>query len=558
MSFPIPGQRHRNGSQPAFIQQKLSSQESLLKEEVNADSIYGGVAASAPIQQAEATSQKSGAKEAGELIISPPLPQAANTGNWSASVQSVLDRPPSALPLQMILGGMAFCMAFGAWAMLGQIDEVGHAQGRLVPKGDVYKIDPVEMGQVSKIEVKEGQAVKAGQVLVELDTQIAAGEVERLQQMVAADRIQLIQKQSLIDKTRLEAKTRIAIANADAQGQEAAIAAVNAKISSTRSQLAELKAAIVASQDRLERLKPLAGTNQELRQKLETDVQAAVVEVERLKSLADKGAISRKFVLDAEQALRDRQSAITKNELEEDTMAKERQFEAEQSLRDRASAITHSQGELQQTLAEAQRLQSGLTQKRAEVQRNWIEAEQQEKQLEVEISQIKAKIAESQNMLNSAKAKLKQRFLYAPVDGVVSSLNIRNIGEVVQPGKTVAELAAENAPLVLSAVLPNREAGFVKMGMPVQLKFEAFPYQDYGIVSGKVVSISSDAKPDERLGAVYRVEVALDRNYIAAERKNIKFKAGQTATADIIIRRRRIADILLDPIRQLQKGGMSL
>jgi HlyD family secretion protein len=55
-------------------------------------------------------------------------------------------------------------------------------------------------------------------------------------------------------------------------------------------------------------------------------------------------------------------------------------------------------------------------------------------------------MTETRTLLNSARAKLVQRFLYAPIDGVVSSLNIRNIGEVVQPGQTIAEMAPQTAP----------------------------------------------------------------------------------------------------------------
>jgi HlyD family secretion protein len=140
----------------------------------------------------------------------------------------------------------------------------------------------------------------------------------------------------------------------------------------------------------------------------------------------------------------------------------------------------------------------------------------------------------------------------------VSSLNVSHAGEVVQPGQTLAEISPQDTPLVLSAILPNREAGFVKTGMPVQVKLDAYPYQDYGIVPGKVTSISPDAKPDQQLGPVYQVKVSLDRNSVTSEHGSIRFKAGQTASADIIIRRRRIADILLDPIRQFQKGGIKL
>lgn len=343
--------------------------------------------------------------------------------------------------------------------------------------------------------------MKAGQVLVEMNSQLAMSEVERLQQMLASDKIQLSQTQALIDRTRLEAKTRAAIADADFKGQEAAIAETKAKAVTTRELLTQGRTDAAAYQARQERLKPF---------------------------------------------------------VEQGALAREQLFEAEQAVRDRQRSITQNQGELQQALAEANRLQAGLIQKQAEKRTIQLEAQQRIQQMEVEITQLQAKIAETKNLLNNARAKLVERFLYAPVDGIVSSLNIRNIGEVVQPGQTIAEMSPHNVPLVLSANLVNQEAGFVKTGMPVQVKLDAYPYQDYGIVPGKVISISPDAKPDERLGPIYRVEVALDRNYVTAKHQKITFKAGQTASADIIIRRRRIADILLEPFRQLQKGGIDL
>jgi len=450
-----------------------------------AASIYGGVVSS--VKAAPETS-----------VNSQP---AANSENWSTSLHTVLDQPPSTLPYKLLLGGMIFCLTFGAWAWLGQIEEVGHAQGRLVPKGEVYKVHPVEAGKVINIAVKEGAAVKAGQLLFELDPQLAKSEVERLQQTLAADKVQLSQMQFLIEKNRLEAQTRLAISSADSKAQEAAIAQTKANAATTRELLTQLRTDATAHQARQARLKPL---------------------------------------------------------VEEGAIAKDHLFEAEQALGERQRAITQSQGELQQALGEATRLQAGLIQKQAEGRTAQLEAQERIQQLEVEITQLKAKIAETNNLLKSARAKLVQNFLYSPVKGFVSSLNVRNIGEVVQPGQTIAEMYPYNAPLVLSASLPNQEAGFVKTGMPVQVKFDAYPYQDFGIVPGKVISISPDAKSDERLGEVYRVEVALARNYITTNRQTIKFKAGQTAAAEIIIRRRRVADILLEPFRQLQKGGIDL
>ncbi len=520
-------------------------------------SIYGGVSAETREAVPLHTIPETPANSQDGWTTATAQTTPSNTGNWSTSLQTVLDQPPSTLPQKLMLGGLVFCLAFGAWATFGTIDEVGRARGKLVPKGEVYKIHPIESGKIAAINVKEGQLVKAGQALVELNTEIARQEVERLEQMLVADKIQLTQMQSLIGRTRLEAQTRAAIANADAQAQNAAIAQANAKAAATREQLTQYQAMVVADQDRLERLNPLMDRAKELLNQRKADVTAQQERLERLKPLLEDGAIAKEQVYQAEQNLRDRQSAIIQGQLQEDTNTKEQLFQAKQNLLEHQSAITQNQGELQQTLAQTAQLQAELTEKQAEGRRTQIEAEQQIQKLEVEITQLKAKIAENQNLLTSAKAKLKQRFLYAPVDGIVSSLNIPNIGEVVQPGQTIAEMAPKDAPMILSASLPNQEAGFIKIGMPAQIKFDAYPYQDYGIVSGKVTSVSSDAK-EQQLGTVYQLEVTLDRSHITANDQTIQFKAGQTASADIIIRRRRIADILLDPIRQLQKDGIKL
>jgi HlyD family secretion protein len=421
--------------------------------------------------------------------------------DWSTSLQAVLDQPPSTLPLHLILGGTVFCLVFGAWSWLGQVNEVGHASGRLVPQGETYKIHPVEAGKVARIAVEEGQVVKAGQLLVALDSQLANHEVKRLQQLLSAYQAEMIQKQAQLEEIHLEAETRAVIAAANSQAQKAAIA--QAKVSTEMaSQLAIQYHQDMASQkERLERLRPL------------------VVE----------GAISR-----------------------------ERLFELEQGLRDRQSNIIRNQGDIQRGLAEVERLQAELTQKQAEGRKAHLEAQQQIKQLQSQMMELNAKTAETQTLLRSATVRLEQRFLYAPVDGTVSSLNIANIGEVVQPGQTIAEIGSQGVPLVLKAILTNQEAGFVKSGMPVQVKFDAYPYQNYGVIPGRVISTSPDAKPDEKIGAVYHVEIGLERDYVMANQQKIQFKPGQTATAEIVIRDKRIIDILIDPIRQLQAGGINL
>ncbi|NJO93322.1 MAG: HlyD family efflux transporter periplasmic adaptor subunit, partial [Hydrococcus sp. RM1_1_31] len=264
------------------------------------------------------------------------------------------------------------------------------------------------------------------------------------------------------------------------------------------------------------------------------------------------------YVFQAEQTLRETQQKITQAQLQELPSANEQLFQAEQSLRDLEARITQNKGELATNAKEAEQLEAELVQKRAEAQQIQLETSQKMQQYQLDIAQTQAKIAQTKNLLATAKVKLKNNYLKAPIDGVVLALNLTNTGEVIEAGKTVAEIAPEGAPLVLSAVLPNQEAGFVKKGMPVKIKLDAYPYQDYGVISGKVTEISADAKSDDKLGTVYRVEIELERDYVTDQQQKIEFKAGQTASAEIVIRRRRIADVLLDPIRQIQKDGMNL
>ncbi|AFY79855.1 HlyD family efflux transporter periplasmic adaptor subunit [Oscillatoria acuminata] len=594
-----------------------------------------------------------------------------HSAHWSSAMQNLLDRPPASFPTQLLLGGMAFCIAFGAWSWFGRINEVGQAVGELIPQGDVYQVHPLEMGKVAKVGVAEGDQVQAGTVIAELDTQLAATEVDRLGEQLATYQMQLVQKQALMENTALEAETRGAIAKADAQAHQTLIAQAEKNVTTTQNLLTQLQADAAELEARRQTLAPLAGQAQQLVQQLQGDIEAqrkrgeilkpmenqtrelierletdvtaqqqrqqllepmqektqALIEqlkvdvaeqqerVERLSPLVDEGALSREHLFQAEQSLRDRQNALTRAEMVEATQAEERMFEAEQAERDRSNAvlraqmsevtsvqermfeaeqalrdrqtaalrsqmseatiaqerlfeaeqalrshrqrITDTQAQLEQRESELAQLQAQQIQKQAEAERLEIESQQRIKQLQVEVTQLEGSIAQTHNRLTSAKAQLNEQFLYAPVDGTILALNISHPGEVVQPGQTLAQIAPEDAPLVLSAIIPSQEAGFIQTGMEVQVKLDAYSFQDYGVIPGEVTSISPQANADPQLGSVYNLEIALAHNYVTENGEKIYFKPGQTANADIIIRERRILDVILDPIRKLQDGGMN-
>lgn len=425
----------------------------------------------------------------------------ADRAIWSTALQSVLDQPVARLPARLTLAGVVFCGVFAAWAWFGQVQQVGHGTGQLIPQGHVYKVQPVTQGEIVRLLVKPGQQVKAGQLIAELDSRLAETEVERLQQSLAMDRLQLIQAQELISRTAFEAESRRAISLTQAEARQAAL---------TRAEAHRTMQAAIVTQ-------------------VQTDLDAAEQRLDRLKPLWAEGVIAREQV-----------------------------FEVEQNLRDRQRDLTQNQGQLESSAAEVQQVQAELSQQRREIERVELETQQRLQQLKLDATTLSAKISETENLLKTAKTQLQSTLVYAPVSGTVSTVHINNIGEFARPGDTLVEIAPENAPLILSAVVPNREAGLVQPNMRVQIKFDAFPYQEYGIVTGKVLSISPDAEQHERLGAVYRVDVALDRDRLNHRDQTIPFRAGQTANAEIVIRQRRILDVLLQPFQTLRRDSLQL
>jgi hemolysin D len=393
-----------------------------------------------------------------------------NTGNWSTSLQGMLDHPPSAIPQLVLFGSVAFFAIVMAWVWGGKIEEVNYIQGKLLSLGEVYKLHPQSLGKILNIAVKEGQQVKAGQVVVELDEEQAS--------------------QTALARTILR----------------------NLLVSATASQI---------EGDDIKRYKPIEPLLVESQKLLKqhSDITVAPKRLDTLQAQLTEGVISRNFIFQADV----------------------------NTVRN-----TKSRDKTQEAITKIKQLQIELAHGSAEHRLILLEAQRQIQHLAVEMTQLQTKIAETKTLLNSAKAKLKRRFLHAPVDGIVSLLNIHSTGIVVQPGQTIVEITPQNAPLILVAVLPKKKIGFIKKGMLLKIQLDTDVNKHNldkhsGIIPGKVISIFPEEKADKRLGLFYRVEVALQQNY-ATNNQTIKFQAGQTVTAKIIYHR-PIVDMFLKLIK---------
>ncbi|MBE9181633.1 HlyD family efflux transporter periplasmic adaptor subunit [Oculatella sp. LEGE 06141] len=424
--------------------------------------------------------------------------------DWSHVTQDLLDALPKAWTR-----GILYLLAVSAavvvpWSMFTNVEETGSARGRLEPQSQVLQLDAPVSGTVTAVKVKEGETVQVGQVLMELDSDVLRAERQQAEAKLngALDRL----TQLALVKNQLELTTR----TQELQNQAQAAA-----------QLAQVE----QNQQELDFNETAYQLAQEL---LDKDRHTA----ERLQTAQESGVVPLLQVEEAERSL----------------------IQSQQRLEQTHSDIQKSQVEIERQKSTYEGL---LRQGELAI----LESKKQIEELQTQITDTKAEVTQTRQQIHSLEFQLRQRVLHAPIDGVLFELLAEGVGDVVNPGDLVAEIAPQGTPLILKAHISSQESGFLKVGMPVKVKFDAYPFQDYGVVSGRLNWISPSSKvvkSEQGQMEVFDLKIALDRLYIDTPNGRVALTPGQTATAELIIRQRRVIDFILDPFKKLQEGGLEL
>ncbi len=165
------------------------------------------------------------------------------------------------------------------------------------------------------------------------------------------------------------------------------------------------------------------------------------------------------------------------------------------------------------------------------------------------------RIARLQSEIGGVELSLQQTTIAAPVSGIITTLDVRGAGAVLQVGQTIATISPSGARLVVEAQVLNKDIAFIEAGLPVKLKFDAFPFQDYGVVEGKVIAISPDAQSDKDSGSFYKVTIVPQQTEIVAKGKKLPLRPGLAVSADIVTERKSVMSLILDPFRKLKGEG---
>lgn len=437
--------------------------------------------------------------EASALDFSPPLLR-------------LQEAPPNPLGRKVLWLLLSLLAALLLWAILGRLDIVAVAEGKLIPESYVKIVQPAEAGIVKEILVTEGQRVKAGQVLMRMDTLISEADTKSIDADYQRKRLALRRIQAELSGVpfKKEAGDPIGLA------QE-----ITAQYHANRS---SLEAALAEERSRLIKAKQEMSAAVQIKHKLE----------ETIPHYRDQDKAYEKLVKDGYAG-----SLMGSDK-------KRERVEKEQELQTQAFVIESARASILQSEKKLAQIDSDYR-RQLHAERNDIQGQFDK------LAQDVAKQAHKQDLLE----------LKASQDGIVKDLATHTTGTVVQPGTVLLTLVPQDEILRAEVWVTNEDIGFVRQGQPVKLKFAAFPFQKYGMVEGTVEHVSADAA-DNNTGngnsqtdagkknqpLVYKALIALKQMRLEMDEQRFLLSAGMQTNAEIKLGDRTVMEYLLSPVRK--------
>lgn len=436
--------------------------------------------------------------------MEPPrrLPHEAQFLPASLSLQETPVSPAPRVAMWLLI---AFAASAVLWAVFGRIDVVATAHGKIVPNDRTKTIQPFETAIVRAIHVSDGQAVRSGDVLIDLDATTAQADKDRVLGDLATARLQVARGQAMLealDTTRNVALTRPAGVD-DARFEEAQRLLLG--------QMEEYTAKLSRAGEEIARRSAELRFTQEVVHKLEQTVPIARQRAQDFKSLLDRKFVSRHGYLELEQA----------------------RIEQEGDLASQSNRLQEIEAALRE--ARGQRVEL-----KAETRRVALDS----------ITDGQQKVAALEQELIKADTRGKLMRLTSPVDGTVQQLAMHTVGGVVTPAQALMVIVPQDNPLEVEAFIQNKDIGFVKPDQEAEVKIETFQFTKYGTIHARVTSVSHDAINDEKRGLIYSTRVKMAKATIDVDGAQVNLSPGMAVSVEIKTSKRRVIEYFLSPLIQ--------
>jgi hemolysin D len=445
---------------------------------------------------------------------------------------------------RMIMITLMGLACFGiAWAYFAKIEQVVPATGQLKPQGTIKEVQAPVSGVVKTVNVKDGQEVKPGDLLLTFDSIATVAELNSLNKIrvalikenqiyrrlmgasTAAGSELLYLRSNLPQETAFLLKSRVALL---AENDLLRTQLRNSGRDSTlgldeqqRLQVAkkELDSRSAAAQLEVEKIKKQLAQN---KFKLEDSKASLAIQqgiLEKLKVLAEEGGISQLQFLNQQQEVQNRTAEVAQLGEEE----KRLQFDIQKGQQELSNTVAVSDKNIVDKIAENKQRIATID---SQFMKNILENEQR-------LADINSKI--SQTQLN-----VKYQELRAPVAGTVFDLQAKNPGFVANPTTKMLQIVP-NDNYIAEVFITNKDIGFVRKGMKVDVRIDSFPYSEFGDIKGEVMGIGSDALPPDETHQFYRfpAKISLDKQSLMINGKKVTLQSGMSISANIKVREER-------------------
>jgi len=433
----------------------------------------------------------------------------SEAGHGFKSDAAEIEEAPVPLSAHAALYTLAILLAVAIlWAIFGSLDRIVVAPGKIATRTPMVVMQPFTTSRILQINVKAGDHVRKGQVLVAFDPAFAQADVASLRHKVEALTPQTARLEAELAGTPfiaqlgagVERLTQVQIFNQEMSDFEAEAKQRDSRLRQIDSQMRVDEASLSGIRSQLDMARRMVAIQQSLR------AQQAAAELDVMRAQS--------------------------SEIDSDLKLKNTLGDMAKLGAQRAEALQERQGFLDKW--------------RSDHNQQLVKARQD--------------LAEAAETLNKAQRMKDLTEIVAPVSGTVLELADRSIGSVLREAETLMTLVPDGAALYVEANAPSRDVSYVKVGDSVRIKLETYPFQRFGTVNGVLDVISADSVPmepdDAKSQLVYRLQVRIVESLSDLAARGIHVRPGLVASAEVKTGKRSVASYILDPILRTADEGL--
>jgi adhesin transport system membrane fusion protein len=410
----------------------------------------------------------------------------------------------------LLLAITSFVIIFIVWANFASLDEVTRGEGKVIPSSAVQALQSLDAGTVLEMLVREGDEVKAGQVLMRLNAIEASSDLD-------ANRARYLGLLASITRLQAEAEGKMSVEFPE-EVMKGSPQSVTEELNAFRANQQQFRSQSDVLQQQMDQ------REQEVRE-LNTraaDTRGVIAlqreEMEMIRPLVEKGSAPKLELLQLERTVKEKTA----------------------ELNGYLSGIPRAQSAIGEAKSRLEGLNSDMKAKsQAELSTKMIE-----------MSEIKER-------LSGLKERKGRTELKSPVNGTIQEIAVRTIGGVVKPGEDIIKIVPKDDQLIVEAKVKPSDRAFIFPQQKAIVKITAYDFSIYGGLEGEVLDISADTIEDEKKNSYYRVRVRTYESELKRKGEVLPISTGMVAGVDILTGKKTVMQYLLKPFVKTLDNAMS-